>query len=105
MTQSHVSAGRRNRLNNSIPRKLGKNVANFCDDLIKESETTFDSYQESINEKVSKAINKAMKKSSWLLKIIEEEVYLEAIRNLLSNQPVGNDIWIDKFMNHMILLS
>lgn len=40
----------------------GKNVANFCDDLIKESETTFDSYQESVNEKVSKAMNKAMKK-------------------------------------------
>lgn len=40
----------------------GKNVANFCDDLIKESETYFDSYQDSVNEKVSKAMNKAMKK-------------------------------------------
>lgn len=40
----------------------GKNVADFCDDLIKGSETYFDSYQESINEQVGNAMKKAMKK-------------------------------------------
>lgn len=37
----------------------GSNVADFCDDLIKDSKTYFDSYQESVDQKVSKAMKKA----------------------------------------------
>ncbi len=36
----------------------GSNVADFCDDLIKDSKTYFDSYQEAIDQKVSKAMKK-----------------------------------------------
>lgn len=40
----------------------GRNVADFCDDLIKDSKTYFDEYQESVDQKVSDAMDKAMKK-------------------------------------------
>ena len=40
----------------------GSNVADFCDDLIKDSVTYFDHYQESVDQKVSDAMDKAMKK-------------------------------------------
>ncbi len=38
----------------------GKNVAAFCDDLIKDSKTYADIYQESVNQKVNKAIKKSL---------------------------------------------
>jgi len=34
----------------------GSDVAAFCDDLIKDSKTYFDVYQDSVNQKVNKAI-------------------------------------------------
>jgi DNA-binding ferritin-like protein (Dps family) len=40
----------------------GSNVADFCDDLIKDSKTYFDSYQESVDQKVSKAMKKVADK-------------------------------------------
>lgn len=39
----------------------GRDVANFCDDLIKDSKTYFDIYQESVDEEVNKAMKKATK--------------------------------------------
>ncbi len=41
----------------------GSNVAAFCDDLIKDSKTYADIYQESIDQKVSKAIKKVTNKT------------------------------------------
>lgn len=38
----------------------GSDVAAFCDDLIKDSKTYTDLYQESVNQKVNKAMKKAM---------------------------------------------
>lgn len=40
----------------------GSNVADFCDDLIKDSKTYFDNYQESVDQKVSKAMKKVTDK-------------------------------------------
>ncbi len=41
----------------------GSDVAAFCDDLIKDSKTYADIYQESINHEVSKAIKNAVDKT------------------------------------------
>jgi DNA-binding ferritin-like protein (Dps family) len=41
----------------------GSDVAAFCDDLIKDSKTYADIYQESTNQKVNKAIKKATDKA------------------------------------------
>lgn len=44
----------------------GNNVADFCDDLLRDSKTYFDHYQESINQKVNQAMIKSLdKKSSY----------------------------------------
>jgi DNA-binding ferritin-like protein (Dps family) len=40
----------------------GNDVAQFCDDLIKDSKTYLDSYQEVINESVNKAMKKVTDK-------------------------------------------
>jgi DNA-binding ferritin-like protein (Dps family) len=40
----------------------GDDVAAFCDDLIKDSKTYADLYQESVNQQVNKAVNKSIKK-------------------------------------------
>lgn len=37
----------------------GSDVAAFCDDLIKDSKTYADLYQESVNQKVNEAMNKS----------------------------------------------
>ena len=42
----------------------GSDVAAFCDDLIKDSKTYTDIYQESVNRKVNAAVNKATGKTS-----------------------------------------
>jgi len=39
----------------------GKDVAAFCDDLIKDSKTYADIYQEYINQKINKSIKKSKK--------------------------------------------
>ena len=41
----------------------GSDVAAFCDDLIKDSKTYADIYQESVDQKVNNAIKKAIKKT------------------------------------------
>ena len=41
----------------------GSDVAAFCDDLIKDSKTYADIYQESVNKEVNKAIKKAAGKT------------------------------------------
>lgn len=41
----------------------GSDVAAFCDDLIKDSKTYADIYQESINQEVKKAMNKTINKT------------------------------------------
>ncbi len=41
----------------------GSDVAAFCDDLIKDSKTYADVYQESINQEVSKAVKKVTTKT------------------------------------------
>jgi DNA-binding ferritin-like protein (Dps family) len=41
----------------------GSDVAAFCDDLIKESKTYADIYQESVNQDVNKAMKKATDKT------------------------------------------
>jgi len=41
----------------------GSNVADFCDDLIKDSKTCADIYQESVDQDVYKAIKKATDKT------------------------------------------
>ncbi len=41
----------------------GSDVASFCDDLIKDSKTYADIYQESVGREVNKAINKATDKT------------------------------------------
>ncbi|MBL4931589.1 DUF1048 domain-containing protein [Clostridium paridis] len=41
----------------------GSDVAAFCDDLIKDSKTYADIYQESVDQKVSNAMKKAMDKT------------------------------------------
>ncbi|PAK55778.1 DUF1048 domain-containing protein [Paenibacillus sp. 7541] len=41
----------------------GRDVAAFCDDLIKDSKTYADLYQESVNQEVHKAIQKVSKKT------------------------------------------
>jgi DNA-binding ferritin-like protein (Dps family) len=46
----------------SVLEVTGKDVAVFCDELIKDSETYFDHYKVSVDEKVSQAMNKALKK-------------------------------------------
>lgn len=42
----------------------GRDVAAFCDDLIKDSKTYADIYQESVNREVSKAMKKVVEKQS-----------------------------------------
>lgn len=44
----------------------GNDVAAFCDDLIKDSKTNADTYQESVDQEVSKAMKKAMDKMKFL---------------------------------------
>lgn len=41
----------------------GSDVAAFCDDLIKDSKTYMDIYEESINQEVNKAMRKTMDKT------------------------------------------
>lgn len=41
----------------------GSDVAGFCDDLIKDSKTYADIYQESVNQEVSKAMKKVTDKT------------------------------------------
>ncbi len=41
----------------------GSDVADFCDDLIKDSKTYADVYQESVNQEVSKAMKKVTNKT------------------------------------------
>jgi DNA-binding ferritin-like protein (Dps family) len=41
----------------------GRDVAAFCDDLIKDSKTYADIYQESVNEEVNKAMKKGTDKT------------------------------------------
>jgi DNA-binding ferritin-like protein (Dps family) len=41
----------------------GSDVAAFCDDLIKDSKTYADIYQEAVNQKVSKALKKVADKT------------------------------------------
>ncbi|MCH3963579.1 MAG: DUF1048 domain-containing protein [Clostridium sp.] len=41
----------------------GRDVAAFCDDLIKDSKTYVDIYQESVDQEVSKAMKKVMDKT------------------------------------------
>ncbi|MCM0650529.1 DUF1048 domain-containing protein [Clostridium swellfunianum] len=41
----------------------GADVADFCDDLIKDSKTYADIYQESVNQEVNKAMKKATDKT------------------------------------------
>lgn len=42
----------------------GRDVAAFCDDLIKDSKTYADVYQESMSQEVSKSVKKAMNKTN-----------------------------------------
>lgn len=42
----------------------GSDVAAFCDDLIKDSKTYADIYQESVNQEINKAMKKVTKKQS-----------------------------------------
>ena len=42
----------------------GRDVAAFCDDLIKDSKTYADIYQESVDQEVNKAIKKARDKTN-----------------------------------------
>ena len=41
----------------------GRDVAAFCDDSIKDSKTYYDSYKESVDQKVSKAMKKVTDKT------------------------------------------
>ena len=41
----------------------GRDVAAFCDDLIKDSKTYYDSYKESVDQKVSQAMKKVTDKT------------------------------------------
>ncbi len=41
----------------------GRDVAAFCDDLIKDSKTYYNSYKESVDQKVSKAMKKVTDKT------------------------------------------
>lgn len=43
----------------SVLEVVGNDVAAFCDDLIKDSKTYADIYQESVNQEVNKAMKKA----------------------------------------------
>lgn len=47
----------------SVLEVTGSNVAAFCDDLIKDSETYFDRYQESVDFEVNKAMKKVANKN------------------------------------------
>lgn len=38
----------------------GKDVASFCDDLIRDSKTYYDLYKESVDQKVNKAMKKGL---------------------------------------------
>lgn len=49
-------------LGKSVLEVTGSDVATFCDDLIKDSKTYFDIYQESVNKKIDKAMKKAADK-------------------------------------------
>jgi DNA-binding ferritin-like protein (Dps family) len=42
----------------------GSDVAAFCDDLIKDSKTYADIFQESVHQEVNKEVNKEMKKDT-----------------------------------------
>lgn len=47
-------------LDKDVLEVTGRDVAAFCDDLIKDSKTYADIYQESVNRKVNKAMNKGI---------------------------------------------
>ncbi len=47
----------------SVLEVTGSDVAAFCDDLIKDSKTYADIYQDSVNQEVSKTINKVTDKT------------------------------------------
>lgn len=49
-------------LGKTVLEVTGNDVATFCDELIKDSKTYADLYQESVNQKVSKAIEKDIEK-------------------------------------------
>lgn len=50
-------------LGKGVLKVTGADVAAFCDDLIKDSKTYFDSYQESVDQEVHDAIKKVADKS------------------------------------------
>lgn len=50
-------------LEKGVLQVTGSDVAAFCDDLIKDSKTYADIYQESVDQKVNKAIKKATDKA------------------------------------------
>jgi DNA-binding ferritin-like protein (Dps family) len=50
-------------LGKSVLEVTGSDVAAFCDDLIKDSKTYADLYQESVDKEVNKAMKKAMGKT------------------------------------------
>ncbi len=50
-------------LGKGVLQVTGSDVAAFCDDLIKESKTYADAYQESVDQEVYKAIKKAADKA------------------------------------------
>ncbi len=50
-------------LGKGVLQVTGSNVAAFCDDLIKDSKTYADIYQESVSQKVDKSMNKVIHKT------------------------------------------
>ena len=44
----------------NVLKVTGKDIAVFCDDLIKDSKTYYDLYKESVDQKVSKAMKKGL---------------------------------------------
>jgi DNA-binding ferritin-like protein (Dps family) len=50
-------------LGKGVLQVTGSDVAAFCDDLIKDSKTYADVYQESVDQKVEKAMKKTMDKT------------------------------------------
>lgn len=50
-------------LGKGVSQVTGKDVATFCDDLIKDSKTYADSYQESVDQKILKAMKKVTDKT------------------------------------------
>ena len=50
-------------LGKGVLEETGNDVAAFCDDLVKDSKTYGDIYQESVDKEVEKAMKKAMNKT------------------------------------------